>query len=107
MTRDGFVFYRSFAEALEALPADQYKAVMTAVCHYALEGTAPDSLDPLTGAVFTLIRPQLDANNRRYENGKKGAEFGKLGGRPKKGNATPTKPQTNPNKTPQKPLKIK
>ena len=52
-------------------------------------------------AIFKLIRPNIDSNKRKYENGKKGASFGKKGGRPKKDNPsqTPTKPQDNPSQT--------
>ena len=52
--------------------------------------------------VFLIMaKPLIDANNKKHENGKKGAEFGKLGGRPKK--ETPIKPQENPKETPKKP----
>lgn len=100
--RDGFVFYRSFAEAIEGLPSDEYKAVMLAICHYALDEEMPQALDPVSNAIFTLIKPQLDANNRRYENGKKG-------GRPKKAEPnenqtiTKLKPNNNQSKTEVKP----
>ena len=100
--REGFVFYRSFAEAMEGLPAEEYKAVMVALCRYALNDESPDSLDPISNTIFTLIKPQLDANNRRYENGRKG-------GRPKKTEAEPswnqteTKPEPNRNQTETKP----
>lgn len=62
-----------------------------------------EKLSGIEKAVFTLIKPQLNANNTRYENGCKGAEFGKLGGRPKK--EKPLKNPTgvieeNPNVTP-------
>lgn len=74
---DGFVFYRSFGDALRGVPADEYKEIMQAIIDYALDGTEPH-LDSYTGQiVFTLIRPQLDANMKRRESGKRG-------GRPKK-----------------------
>ena len=71
---ESFVFYRSFAKALEKLPADQYKEVMTAVCQYGLDGSMPELSDPILDAIFLLIQPQIDANNKRRESGKKGAE---------------------------------
>lgn len=71
---ESFVFYRSFAKALEKLPADQYKEVMTAVCQYGLDGSLPELSDPILDAIFLLIQPQIDANNKRRESGKKGAE---------------------------------
>ena len=42
-------------------------------------------------AIFKLIRPNIDSNKRKYENGKKGASFGKKGGRPKKDNPSQTR----------------
>ena len=76
MERDSFVFYRSFYKALNGLPPDVHKEIITAICEYALDGTEPE-LDGISYTVFELIRPQIDANNKRYVNGAKG-------GRPKK-----------------------
>ena len=93
--RDSFVFYRSFKESLEEL-CDIDKLVMyEAISDYALDKTEP-KLTGFPKALFSLIKPQLDANWQRFENGKKGAESGKKGGRPK----TPKKPQENPTRTP-------
>ena len=89
--RDSFVFYESFADAFRELDPDTFKEVVLAVCDYAMKDEEPD-VNGIAKAMFTLVKPNLDANNRRYENGKKGAEFGALGGRPKKGK----KPQENP-----------
>ena len=96
--RDSFIFYRSYVEALKELPDENRLHIMDAVLRYALEGEEPN-LTGVEKAVFVLMRPQIDANNRRYENGKKGAESGSKGGRPAK-----NKPLKNPKKTPQKPL---
>ena len=87
MERDSFVFYRSFYEAIleiqdKALRMDCFDAIVM----YALYGVEPKEGSEIVQMVFKLVKPQIDANNRKYENGKKGAEFGKLGGRPKKAN---------------------
>lgn len=74
--RDGFVFYRSFAEALTDIDDKTFRQVMDAVMWYALDDREPE-LTGIPNAIFKLIKPQIDANTRRYENGKKG-------GRPKK-----------------------
>lgn len=76
MSRDSMVFYRSFMEALEELSPEQCKDVLMAVCHYAMDDTIPN-LEGINRIVFNLIKPQIDANNKRAEDGKKG-------GRPKK-----------------------
>lgn len=70
---ESFVFYRSFAKALEKLPADQYKEIMMAICQYGLDGEAPELSDPVLEAIFLLVQPQIDANAKRRENGRKGA----------------------------------
>lgn len=98
---DSMVFYRSFYEAIKRLPEDIQGKLYDAVFAYGLDGEEVE-LEGIEDAMFQLIKPQIDANNKRKEvgreNGKKGAEFGKLGGRPKK------KPLENPQETPKKPL---
>lgn len=76
MARDGFVFYRSFADVYRNLDDKQKIMFIDMILDYALDDVEPDG-DGLLVTMFALIRPQIDANNRRYENGKKG-------GRPKK-----------------------
>lgn len=97
---DSFVFYKSFYEALKFLDPETKCKAYDAICDYAFDGILPTGCG-MERAVFELVKPQIDANNRRRANGAKGAEYGKLGGRPKK---TPTKPQNNPKETPRKPL---
>ena len=118
MARESFIFYASFDEALRELPDDARLKVYDAIFEYAFRGTVK-VLKGVEKAIFALIRPQMDANNKRYENGCKGAEAGKKGGAPK-GNAnakkttennpkttavglietTPKQPQNNPKTTP-------
>ena len=98
MTRDSFIFYASFYEAMRCLDDAAYVAVSKAVNEYALYGNEIE-LDGTAKGFFQLIKPQIDANNKRYENGKKGAEYGKLGGRPRKNNPD-NNPEENPYKTP-------
>ena len=97
--RDSFVFYESFYLAISELSATQQGKIFQAICRYALYGEEPE-LKGASAAVFRLVKPQIDANNRRYENGKKGAEHGIKGGRPKNPKETPNKPLTNPKETP-------
>lgn len=89
--RDSVVFYRSFYEAIRMLPAEQFKASALAILEYGLDGKEPDT-DGIERTVFCMAKPQIDANNRRYENGTKG-------GRPKtKTNQTETKDNLNETK---------
>lgn len=39
---------------------------------YALYGRLPEGLKPFAKGIFTLIRPNIDVNTVRFENGKKG-----------------------------------
>lgn len=71
MERDSFVFYRSFKVAVYALPENMQLSIIKAILDYALDGKEP-SPDGVERAILELIRPQLEANNKRYENGKKG-----------------------------------
>ena len=57
--------------------------VFTAITEYALYGKVPEDLKPVAKGMFTLIKPNLDVNTARYENGKKG------GRKPKKAVAPP------------------
>lgn len=86
--RDGFVFYRSFAEALNALPKTEKEKVLDFIINYALDDLEPEEAEGVAVAVFKLVKPQIDANNKRFENGCKG-------GRPK----TKTKPNENQDET--------
>ena len=100
-TRDSFIFYRSFFESTLSLNKEQKADLFNAICSYALDGNLIE-LDGIVKGFFTLIKPQLDANHKKFENGCKGAEYGKLGGRPKNKNPklTPKKPLKNPKLTP-------
>lgn len=114
MKRDSFIFYASFWDAIKELPRDVQGEVLTAVIEYGLYGETTEQLKPVARAIVTLIKPQIDANNKRYENGVMGAEHGKKGGNPnfKKGKPNPyysgsnedkDNPKDNPKITPKKP----
>lgn len=90
--RDGFVFYRSFFECFEGLSKKDKLILFDALCNYALNDIEPELIG-VPAAIFKLLKPQVDANNRRYENGCKG-------GRPK---GTEQKPNNNQTETKPKP----
>lgn len=69
MARDSFIFYRSFYEALKELPENNQLEVYQAISIYALNQEETE-LQGVSKAIFNLIKPQLDANYRKYENGK-------------------------------------
>jgi hypothetical protein len=68
--RDSAIMYRSFYEAINTLPKTQQADAWQAVFEYAFNFKEIE-LNGRTKAMFMLIKPQLDANNKRYKNGKK------------------------------------
>ena len=70
MTRDSFIVYRSFIEALDDLPDENQLEIYKAISKYSLDFKEPE-LSGLSATIFKLIKPQLEANNKRYVNGSK------------------------------------
>lgn len=70
--KDSFIFYRSFSEAFKNLPPEQFKTIVLALAEYALDDCEPVFDDPILTMMFTLIKPQIDANAQRRTNGSKG-----------------------------------
>jgi len=66
--RDSFIFYRSFFEATKTLNTEQAADLYYAICSYALDREELE-LDNIQKALFSLIKPQLDANHKKWENG--------------------------------------
>lgn len=95
--RESFIFYKSFYDAIKDLPRDIQGEIYTAIMEYSLYGNETDNLKPVARSIFTLIKPQIDVNNKRFQNGIKG-------GRPKSNhNQTETKEEPNHNQTETKP----
>lgn len=72
MERECFIFYRSFYEAIKCMPPDVQAEIYPAICEYALFGRTPKNLSEVAKGMFTLIKPNIDVNTARFENGKKG-----------------------------------
>lgn len=94
--KKSFVMYASFLEAMKYLNDAEFRECMTMISEYACKGIEEKSSSPSVNIIFEMAKPNLDAANKRYdacvENGKKGAEYGKLGGAPK-GNQNARKKQ--------------
>lgn len=71
MERESFVFYRSFYEAIRRQPKKVQADIYNAIADYALNGTEPTDSPDAVVSIFLLVKPQIDANNIRYESGKK------------------------------------
>ena len=94
--KNSFVFYDSFLSAMKHLNDSEFRECVMKIRDYALEGIDEESASPNINIIMALVKPNLDSARRRYmasvENGKKGAEYGKLGGAPK-GNQNARKKQ--------------
>ena len=105
--KNSFVFYDSFLSAMKHLNDAEFRECVLRIRDYALEGIDEESQSPYVNIILAMAKPNLDSARRRYElaveNGKKGAEFGKLGGAPK-GNQNARK--NNPQSTPKQPLDV-
>ena len=100
-----FVFYDSFLEAMKHLNDSDFRECVMKIRDYALEGVDEESDSPMVNVIMALAKPNLEAARRRYEtaveNGKKGAEYGKLGGAPRGNqNARKKQPLNQPQKQP-------
>lgn len=67
-----FVFYESFRDASRNLDDATRLALYEAIMDYSLYGEEPDEGDPVAAAMFKLVRPVLDTNAKRRENGRNG-----------------------------------
>ena len=94
--KNSFVFYDSFLSAMKHLNDAEFRECVMRIRDYALESIDEESQSPYVNIILAMAKPNLDSARRRYEvaveNGKKGAEFGKLGGAPK-GNQNARKKQ--------------
>ena len=98
--RESFVFYRSFYESAKHLPSEVQCEVYNAIMEYALNGNLPTKLSTIANSIFILIKPQIDKNNKRYENGKNGGRPVISGDKQKpNNNQTITKDKPNHNQT--------
>lgn len=104
--RDAFSFFWSFKDAIMGLEDEKEKlAIYEALTDYAFLGIEPTDLTPICKIIWKLVKPNIDSSIRRYDacvnNGKKGAEYGSLGGRPKNKKATKKTPEETPKETPE------
>ena len=89
--RESIVFYRSFYEAIKELPAEEFRNAVMAIMEYGLNDSEIDT-SGVAKAILIMAKPQIDKNNKRYENGLRG------GTKPKQ-NQNETKVEPNPNQT--------
>jgi hypothetical protein len=71
MKRDSMIFYRSFYESVSGLSPVIKAELYDAIFEYGLNFKEIEFTNEISKALFTLIKPQLDANIKRFENGNK------------------------------------
>lgn len=77
MERKGFVFYVSYLEAGNTLKPRERDVFYRAIIEYGILGEEPQ-LKGAALACWLLVKPNLDANNRKYQQGKKGGRPSKM-----------------------------
>lgn len=72
--KESFIFYRSFYESIKELESSKVKRIVEAICEKALNNVDVEFKEEevIEKVIFKLIRPQLEANFKKYEDGKKG-----------------------------------
>lgn len=95
MSRDSFIFYKSFYDAIKEITTEEQAMVVLAIMKYQFEDIEIE-LTGIPKAIFTLIKPQLNANNVRYKNGCKG-------GAPKGNSNAKKQPKNNLDSTKKQP----
>ncbi len=102
--RESFVFYRSFYDAIKELPKENRLEVYEAIFELALNDIdVTEKLSPVSRAIFMMAKPPLEANIKRYENGKKGGRKPKDKGDTENQTESKAEPKENQNQTKQKP----
>ena len=68
--RDGFIFYSSWLEAINIMDDSDQLLMFKKICSYGIgiDFALPKKLETF----WILIKPQMDANIKRYKDGKKG-----------------------------------
>jgi rubrerythrin len=86
--RDSFIFYRSFIQAIEDQPPDNFKKIIMATASYAMDGINPEVMDGTLKMAFNFMKPVIDSNNKKWEATRIArAVSGKKGGLAKQANA--------------------
>lgn len=63
-TVGGFMFYRSFRDAIRQLPRRQQLALYDAIADYALDGMLPAIDNKIADAMFALMKPSIDRTKK-------------------------------------------
>ena len=92
MSRDSMVVYQSWLDAIHELPEAMQGELALAILEVGLEGQVVCKIGQTSKAMLALIKPMIEANNKRYANGCKG-------GRKPNDNQSETKAKPNDNQS--------
>ena len=87
----------SFYESMKVLPDNERLRLYDAICEYSLNGIEPENLPPIVNSFFLLMKPNIDASNKRY---RASSSNGKTGGAPPGNQNARKQPKNNQTKQP-------
>lgn len=62
----GFVLYESYLDALNELPAEEFKEMVNAMMTFMQEDIEPEFEKPIMRIIFKSLKPNLEANKIKY-----------------------------------------
>lgn len=72
MERESFIVYKSFYGLIKLLPEADRLRMFESIFEYGFTGIEPEIVGDTSQAIWAAIRPQLNANYKRWSNGIKG-----------------------------------
>ena len=74
MKRDSVIVYRSWLKGVQRLSIEKQNGLIRLAIDYGLDGVIPEEegLDPFTDMFLQMVIPQINANNKKYQNGLNG-----------------------------------
>ena len=96
MQRESLIIYRSFYEAIKELPSQNQAEIWGAICELGFNNNLIE-LQGISKTVFILVKPQIEANYKKYLNGLKPKNKQKVSDKKANPKQTVSKPQGNVN----------
>ena len=96
MQRESLIVYRSFYEAIKELPSQNQAEIWGAICELGFNNNLIE-LQGISKTVFILVKPQIEANYKKYLNGLKPKNKQKVSDKKANHKQTVSKPKGNVN----------
>ena len=96
MQRESLIIYRSFYEAIKELPSQNQAEIWGAICELGFNNNLVE-LQGISKTVFILVKPQIEANYKKYLNGLKPKNKQKVSDKKAKDKQSVSKTLTNVN----------